>query len=468
MINPELSESTSRLGKAPLWRLILSLSLPGMVAMVTMTLYHLVDTFWVAKLGHEAIAALAVIMPLQVVVIAVAVGSGIGISSLTSRRFGERNIETTNHIAGQVFIIAAVFGGISILLYTLFTQPLLNLGGATPDIMDYATQYLVIVAFGSPFIIFQMVTNELLRGSGDALRPMIFSISASVINMALDPCLIFGPGSFPEMGIAGAALATVISQFIGALLAFLYIFVLRRSAYHIKLWHLKPSLSIMRDIYKVGFPTMIIEFTESATFILLNHVLSDFGSIALAAGGLAMRIIDFAYMPVFGASEGLLPIVGFNYGSKLLHRLWRAIRLASLGLALILGVFTIFAVVFSPQLVSIFTNEAELINQSITAVRIFLSTVFIFGPSYMFITAFMGLGKGKDVFFLSMIRELIFLISLLILPRFLAINGAWISMPTADFFGFVIGGFWLFREYRRQKELFSRDDQTAETEWSNR
>jgi putative MATE family efflux protein len=448
---PALSERTSRLGKVPLGKLIISLSLPGMMAMITMTLYHLVDTFWVAKLGHEAIASLTVIMPVQGILLAVSLGSGIGISSLTSRHFGEGNIESTNHIAGHIFPISAVFGGLAIALYLTFTQPLLKLGGATPDIMDYAIQYLRIIAIGTPFFVYQGLSNELLRSSGDALRPMVFSITGAVINIALDPLFIFGSGFFPEMGVGGAALATVISQFIGALLAFLYIVAFRKSAFNITLRHLKPNLSIIRDIYSVGFPTMLTVLSESITFIVLNHVLSGFGSVALAAGGLAMRIIDFAYMPVFGASEGVLPIIGFNYGAKLLDRLWRTVRLSSLGLAAILGIFAIFAVIFTPQIIGIFTDEPELTDQSILAVRIFLSSVFIFGPSNMFITTFMGLGKGKDVFLLSMVRQVVLVISLLILPRILDLNGAWASMPVADLAGFIVGGFWIYREYNYQR-----------------
>jgi putative MATE family efflux protein len=448
---PALSERTSRLGKVPLGKLIISLSLPGMMAMITMTLYHLVDTFWVAKLGHEAIASLTVIMPVQGILLAVSLGSGIGISSLTSRHFGEGNIESTNHIAGHIFPISAVFGGLAIALYLTFTQPLLKLGGATPDIMDYAIQYLRIIAIGTPFFVYQGLSNELLRSSGDALRPMVFSITGAVINIALDPLFIFGSGFFPEMGVGGAALATVISQFIGALLAFLYIVAFRKSAFNITLRHLKPNLSIIRDIYSVGFPTMLTVLSESITFIVLNHVLSGFGSVALAAGGLAMRIIDFAYMPVFGASEGVLPIIGFNYGAKLLDRLWRTVRLSSLGLAAILGIFAIFAVIFTPQIIGIFTDEPELMDQSILAVRIFLSSVFIFGPSNMFITTFMGLGKGKDVFLLSMVRQVVLVISLLILPRILDLNGAWASMPVADLAGFIVGGFWIYREYNYQR-----------------
>lgn len=452
-MKPELKEGTKRLGEAPLGRLLLSLSLPGMASMIILSLYNIIDTFWVARLGHEAIAALTIVMPFHVLIIAVSVGSGIGVSSLISRRFGERDIETTNHIAGQIFVIAGLFGSIFLATFVVFAQLLLTIGGATPDIIDYATQYLTIIAFGAPFLVFSITTSELLRGSGDALRPMIFSIIASVTNIILDPFMIFGWGLFPEMGVRGAALATVLAQLLAALLAFSYIVVLRRSAFRIKPRHLKPSISILRDIYRVGFPSMITEFSESITFILFNKILSSFGSVALAAGGLAIRIIDFAFMPIFGASQGLLPVVGFSFGARFWHRLWGAVRLASLGLALILSIVTIGVEVFSPQLIGIFTDEPELISQGVPAMRITVSTLCIFGPSIMFITTFMGLGKGKDVLFLSLARQLLFFIpALLMLPRFLGANGVWLSIPVSDFTGFLLTGFWLFREHKKQRK----------------
>ncbi len=166
-----LSKSTDRLGTAPLGRLLLSLSLPGMVSMATMALYNIIDTFWVAKLGHEAIAALTIVLPYHILVIAISVGSGIGINALVSRRFGEHDIEVTNRIAGQVFPIAAFFGLIFIVAAVFFTGQILTAAGATADIMEFATQYLVIISFGAPFIIFSISTNNLLRGSGDDLPP---------------------------------------------------------------------------------------------------------------------------------------------------------------------------------------------------------------------------------------------------------------------------------------------------------
>jgi putative MATE family efflux protein len=416
-----------------------------------MALYNIIDTFWVARLGHEAIAALTVILPYSILIMAIGVGTGIGVSSLTSRRFGEGDIEATNHIAGQVFPITGLFGGIFLIAAVFFPQPILDICGATPDIMDFGTQYLTIIGFGGPFVFFALVSADLLRGSGDALRPMIFMITASVINIILDPLLIFGVGPFPEMGVRGAALATVIAQVIGGGLAFGYI-TARKSAYRIKLSHLKPDMAIIRNIYRVGLPSMLTEISESICFILLINVLSGFGSLAIAAAGIAIRISDFVFMPIIGVAEALLPIVGYNFGAHIWKRLWGAVRLASLWLALLMGLCTVLMEIFTPQLIGIFSKEAEMMEIAVPAMRIFLSMLVIVGPSILFITTFQGLGKGREVLLLSLARQFVFFVPLLLLlPRVMGINGVWMSIPISDILGFIISGLWLFREYKIQR-----------------
>jgi len=439
------------LGRAPLGRLLLSLSLPGMASMITMALYNIIDTFWVARLGYQAIAALTVVLPYSILVFAVGVGSGVGINALVSRRFGERNIEATNHVAGQVFSLAVVFGVIFMMVAFFFAEPILTIIGATPDIMDFATQYLTVIGFGMPFIFFMIITNNLLRGSGDAVRPMAFMITATVVNIILDPFLIFGIGPFPEMGVRGAALATVIAQLLGAGLSFYYI-VARKSAYRVKLAYLRPSLPILRDIYRVGFPSMIMQITESVVFALFNYVLSAFGSLALAAVGITIRIIDLAFMPMFGVSQGLLPIVGFSFGARLWGRLWRAVKLASVGLALFMGVALVVLEIFAPQLIAIFNDDPELMAIAVPAMRIFLSTMVIIGPSILFITTFQGLSKGKEALILSLVRQFIFFVPLLFLLRQIwGITGVWLSWPISDILAFLVSGLWLFREYKKQQ-----------------
>jgi putative MATE family efflux protein len=422
-----------------------------MASMVTLTLYNLIDTFWVSKLGHQAIAALTIVLPYHVLIIAIGIGIGVGIGALTSRRFGERNTEATNHAAGQIFSLAMFYGVIFLVAAAFFSEPILTVIGATPDIMEYAKQYLVILGFGTPFMFFLLMGGSLLRGSGDAVRPMVFTIIAQVANIILDPLLIFGLGPFPEMGIRGAALGTVIGQLIGAGLTFFYI-VSGRSVYQIKLAHLKPNLSIQKDIYRVGFPSMIMLITESICFALFNSILSAFGSLALAAIGITIRISDLAFMPIFGVSQGLLPIVGFNFGARLWNRLWRAVKLASGGLALFMAAALLILEIFAPNLIGIFSNDPELIAIAVPAMRIVLSTLVIVGPTLLFVTTFQGLSKGKEALILSLIRQFVFFIPLLfILPRFWGMTGMWLALPVSDILGFIIASLWLVREYRLQQ-----------------
>jgi len=447
-----LSKNTERLGTAPLGRLLLSLSLPGMVSMATMAFYNITDTFWVAWLGHEAIAALTIVLPYHLLVIAIGIGSGVGINALASRRFGERNTEATNRIAGQVFPITAFFGLIFIAAVVLFNRQILTAAGATADIMEFATQYLVIISFGTPFLVFSISTNNLLRGSGDALRPMLFMVTASVVNIILDPLMIFGIGPFPEMGVRGAALATVISQGLGAGLSFIYIIIVRRSAYNIKLHHIHPDWPILKGIYHVGLPAMVMEISESIVFAIFNYVLSRYGSLTLAAGGLALRITDLVFMPIFGASEGLLPIIGYSLGAHLWRRLWRAVMTASVSLALIMAVATAAVEITTPLIVGLFTRDPQLVAVAVPAIRIILSSLAVIGPAILFVTTFQGLSKGREALVLSLVRQFVFFIPiLLILPRFLGLTGVWLSLPVSDALGFIVSGAWLLREYRQQQ-----------------
>lgn len=456
-----MREHTERLGYAPLGRLLLSLSLPSIASMTTMALYNIADTFWLGRLGYAAIAALTVVLPYQVLIYAVAVGSGIGINSLASRRFGERRPEAANHIAGQAFPITIISGGIFILIALFGSQPVIIALGANPDIMDYTTQYFVIINFGAPFIVFSIIASNLLRGSGDAIRPMIFMISAAVINIALDPLLIFGIGPFPEMGIRGAALATVISQLLSAGLGLVYV-LHRKSAYNIKLAHLKPDLSILRDIYRVGFPSMLMQFSESLCFILFNNVLSSFGSLALAAAGLALRVADLAFMPIMGVADGLLPIVGFNYGARLWKRLWGSVKIASVSLMLGMAIAVIILEILAPYIIPLFNSDPELLNLAVPAMRIIIVSLPILGPMMLFVATFQGLSKGTAVLVLSLARQVsFFLPALYLLPLVMGLNGAWLALPLADALGFAAAGLWLLRERKALRATGVWHDLTA-------
>ena len=444
-----MQKYTELLGSAPLGRLLIKLSLPGMAATISTSLYNIVNTIWVTRIGYEAIAALTIVMPFQILSYAIGGGTGIGIAALVSRRFGEKNPEAANQAAGQIFFISAVWGLLFILVATLFADEILPVLGARPDILKYTKQYLVITAFGAPQMIFTLVTSSLIRGSGDAVKPMIMMISSTVMNIVLDPLLIFGIGPFPEMGVAGAALGTVISQTFGALLG-LYYFLAGRTAYRIKLAHLKPNTSILKDIYRVGTPTMLSQILESVAFLLFNKVVSSFGSVTIATVGIVMRVSDFAFMPVMGISNGMLPIVGYNFGARNHERLWRTVKLASVGIMVFLAAVTVLMVVFAPHIVAVFSQDPTLSTEAVPVLRIILSSMLLVGPTIVFITAFQGLSKGTLALFLSVLRQFLFFLPLLFLFRSLfGLYGVWWSMPTSDILSFVLTLVFIFREYRR-------------------
>jgi putative MATE family efflux protein len=450
-----LQEHTEHLGTAPLGKLLLKLSVPSIASMITVSLYNIVDTFWVARLGHEAIAALTIVLPYQILIYAVGMGTGIGIGALVSRRFGENNIEATNHVAGQIFFISLIWGLLFMMTPILLSEYILPAFGATPDILEFATQYLVITAYGAPQIIFIMVTGSLIRGSGDAVKPMVMMITASVVNIILDPLMILGIGPFLEMGIRGAALATVIANSVGAAIG-LYYLVARKTPFRISASPLWLDISILCDIYRVGAPAAVLEITESLSFVLFNKVVSAYGSIAIAAIGLVIRISDLAFMPIIGVSNGLLPIIGFNFGAKNFKRLWQAVKIASVRIMLLLAVFTILLEIFTSGVIGVFSKDPDLLEITVPAMRVLLSTTMFIGPTIMFSTVFQGLSRGMMALVLSLARQFLLFVPLLYLMSYLfGLYGVWLALPVSDVLSFALTFTFTYSEYNKHKKAYN-------------
>jgi putative MATE family efflux protein len=447
----ELSETTARLGTERLSRLFLRLSAPGMASMIAMSFYGLADTFWLGRLSYDALAAITVTWPFYTTVFAIALGSGVGANALASKRFGERDIEATNLVAGQVFPLTVVFGIPFVIVSVLFGRPLAAVLGAPPQIVDLTVSYLIFFGWGIPFVLFRVMARNVFHASGDAKSPMIFIIVGSVVNAVLDPFFIFGWGPFPQLGVGGAGLATTIGGGLTAALS-AYHLMGGRSVYRVKLHHLKPDLSIIAQIYRVGLPSVLMDLTEAFVFLMMNRTIAGFGSLALAALGIAGRIADLAFIPVVGLAHALLPIVGFCLGARLWQRLWTAIKQSSLAAGAVLGIASLFLAIFAPNIIGIFNDSPELLAIAVPGMRIFMSAFVLIGPAIMFIISFQALSKGWTAISLSLVRQLgVFLPALLLLPRVLGLTGVWLAMPISDAVGAVVGGFWLYREYKLQK-----------------
>jgi len=422
-----------------------------------MATYNVVDTFWVAGLAQarQAIAGLTVVFPLQAIAGALGIGAGVGVASLVARRLGERRLAEANAIGGNAVTFPILSGGALACLALFTPHTLLHLFGAQADILPAALAYVTTVAFGFPFLLFVMTVNGLYQGSGNTLMPMVVMTTSAGINLVLDPLLIYGVGPFPRLEVRGAALATVISQMAGFLISAAY---LRsgRSGYHIHARDLAPRLTIVRDVAQVGAPAAVMHVVMSVVVSVFNTVLGGFGSVAIAAYGLTFRVTMVVMPFVFGAGQGLLPIVGYSFGAREYRRMWHAIWIASLWASLVGFVLGGFLLLFAPSVIALFTRDAELHRLTVLAVRLMLLTLWLAAPQMMAVSALQGMGLGMRAMVLALARQLLFLIpALLLLSSFFGITGAFAAQPTADLLAFLLTAFTLLRLHQRYRPLDS-------------
>jgi putative MATE family efflux protein len=447
-----MKKHTTALGTAPLGPLMVRLSVPGMVGMLVASLYNIVDTFWVAGLpeGTHAIAALTVLFPIQMIAGALGMGLTAGVTSLVARRFGAARLEEAQCAAGNALLLAVGMGTVLALALLPLARPAVLLFGATTEILEPSVAYLTIVACGFPFLLFTMTSSGLYRGSGDTLVPMLLQLIGALLNAALDPFLIYGWGPFPRLGIAGAALATIISQGVGAGCSLAYLFG-RRSGYTLGLHHFRLRWRILADIAQVGAPTAADSCLRSVAASLTNWVLGSFGPAALAAHGLSMRVMMLMISCLGGGvNQALVPTVGYCFGAGDYRRLWRAYRIAALwtgiGGFLIGGLLFVFAVpVLAP-----FTREPELARLGPLALRLRVCTFFLVEPQMMAVFMFQGMGMGGRAMALTMSRNVLLVLPLLFpLAWLFGAPGAFAAQSVADVLCLFLTAALVVQTYRR-------------------
>ncbi|MDQ5985674.1 MAG: Multidrug export protein MepA [Syntrophus sp. SKADARSKE-3] len=424
-----------------------------MTAMLFFALYNLMDTLWLTRLGSQAMAAYAVTFPIQMIFAALGVGTGVGAGSFAARMFGAGNIENARRTAGQVISLSIFFGIVLILSVIFYNKPILLFFGATDTILDAASDYLVPAVFGSPFLLFMMMSNNLLRAEGRPTQSMYAQIIFALTGAILDPFLIFGWGPFPELGIAGAAVSAILGQFAACLLS-LHFLLQRSSRFNIQLYLLWPNVSIIRSIYQTGFPSVLINLVFGVVIIIYNHLLSGFGNLALATLGICFRINGLITMVLFGIGHGVMPLVGYSLGARLYQRLIDSVRIAIKMSTIIAALSSIFIIVLADPILSLFTQDPQLKMTALPALRIFTAMMILSGPTIVWINMFIGLGKGLTSMILLLFRDALFLIPCLyILKDWMGITGIWLGQPISLFAGFCIIWGWSTREL---KDIASR------------
>lgn len=433
-----MAEKTLDLGRGPILPLLLRMSWPSMAAMLSMALYNLMDTLWLARTSHQAVAALTVNFPIQMILAALGVGTGVGAGSYAARMFGAGNIEAARKTAGQVFLLTLAFGTLLIVLTLTDPDGLLRLFGASEDILPQARTYLTIVIFTSPCVLFFMMVNNLLRAEGRPNLSMHVVLAFSAVGMVLDPLFILGWGPIPAMGIRGAAYSAVISQSVAALLSLFFI-SLRSSKYRLDWSRLLPDTAILRSIFQTGFPSIVMNLVISAVIIVYNHALIPFGDEALATLGMCFRVNGVVMMILFGVGHGVMPMVGFSAGARSYERLIETVREAT-RFSLILAVASFLLLeILAPQVLGLFSTDARLTAMAVPALRIFVSAMIIIAPALVWINMFIGLGKGSTAMWLMFVRDMLLLVPLLILlPPFLGVSGVWMAQPLSSVVAFFI------------------------------
>ncbi len=433
----------NRLGTEPIVPLLFSLAIPSILSMFIQALYSVVDSIFVARISEDALAALSLAFPIQMILIAVAVGTGVGTSSLISRLLGMGEDDKASNVAEHVLLVAVFYGIVMGIIGAFFSESLIKLFTDDPILIDYGTRYIRIILIGSTAMFIPMIANNILRGEGNTFIPMITMLIGSIINMILDPLLIFGIGFFPEYGIEGAAIATVFSRLLSG--AFI-VFMLFRGNNQIKLNFKSFSFdfSVIKGIYQVGLPAMTMQILASFMIAGLNTILSDYSSTAIAAMGIYFRLQSFVFMPVFGLNQGYMPIIGYNYGHNNPDRIKETIKYGFIISTVFTSLGFILLQVFPEPLIRLFNSSPELVIIGTDALRKISIAFPIIGAAIMGSTTFQAMGKGFPSLVLSFSRQIILLLPLAyILAKIGGLNLIWYSFPISEVINIVAMIIWL-------------------------
>jgi len=433
----------SNLGTEPLGKLLWKQSFPAMVGMVVLSLYNLADAIFVGHgVGVLGLAGITVVFPLQILINALALALGVGVASLISRSLGAKDLATAKQGLGTALSMGVLLGCLLLLAGRLYEEPLLYLFGASEEIFSQARAYFHIILWGAPFLGFAMVGVHALRGEGRPLGAMGILLLMAGLNLVLDPLFIF----VYSLGLPGVAWATVISQAVAALGAFV---LLQRGSLNLSFSLMIPRFSLCRAMGGVALSSFLRSSSGSFLVVLLNHSLLHYGdNSCVALAGMLMRLSSLGVTPVLGIAQGMQPILGYNYGARLHDRASRVMWLA-FGWATFFCVLFFLGVFFFPHAIFwLFSPDPLLVERALRVSRImYLGYVFV-GFQVVGITIFQSLGKGFAASVLSLGRQLFFFLPvLLLLPRFWGVAGIWAVFPAVDLLTALLTA-WLLYSYR--------------------
>lgn len=442
----EQNKKMELLGNAPIPKALVSLGIPIMIGMLINALYNLVDAYFVGGLGESPMGAISIVFPLGQVVVGLGLMFGNGAASYLSRLLGSGDKKTANIVASTALYSSVLIGAVLIIFATIFLKPILTFLGATETIMPYALTYARIYVISCIFNVFNVTMNNIVASEGAAKTTMLALLLGAVINIGLDPLFIY---TF-DMGVAGAAIATAISQFVSTLVYLTYI-LRKRSAFTFSIKDFIPTQQTFVEILKIGIPTLTFQLLTSLSITLINRASSTYGDAVIAGMGAVTRVTSMGTLVVFGFLKGFQPIAGFSYGAKNFKRLRESIRISILWSTIFCVVVGLLMVVFSTQIISQFANgNGEMISVGQKSLVANGLSFFLFGFYTVYSSLFLALGKGTAGFFLGTCRQgICFVPIILLLPAIWGMSGILYAQPIADIISAIITVFMVFNLHRK-------------------
>lgn len=443
------------LGSAPIPKALVSLGIPIMIGMLINALYNLVDAYFVGGLGESPMGAISIVFPLGQVVVGLGLMFGNGAASYLSRLLGRDDKDTANKVASTALYSSVIIGALLIIITTIFLKPILTLLGATDTIMPYALTYARIYIISCIFNVFNVTMNNIVASEGAAKTTMCALLLGAIINIGLDPLFIY---TF-NMGVAGAAIATAISQFISTLVYLSYIFG-NKSAFTFSIKTFDPTKQIFIEILKIGIPTLTFQLLTSLSITLINRASSGYGDSVIAGMGAVTRITSMGTLAVFGFLKGFQPIAGFSYGAKNFKRLREAIRTSILWSTIFCIIVGLLMFLFSEQIIAQFANGNEaMISVGKKSLMANGLSFFLFGFYTVYSSLFLALGKGTAGFILGACRQgICFVPVIFLLPIIWGMNGILYAQPIADILSVIIA---VFMALNLHKQL-SKEEQVLQ------
>ena len=435
-----MGQSENKMGVMPEGKLLINMSLPMMISMLVQALYNIVDSIFVSKISEDALTAVSLAFPLQALIIAIAAGTGVGVNALVSRALGEKDGEKANKTAVNGIFVYIVSYIVVAIVGTILVRPFyaMQTGATQKHILEFGVQYLSIVMLFSIGIFMQFIFERLLQSTGRTFYTMISQTTGAVINIILDPILIFGLCGMPKMGIKGAAIATVTGQIVAGLEAFLWN-LWKNSDIKISFKGFRPDKRIIANIYQIGVPSIIMQSIGSVMTTGMNLILMGISSTAAAVFGVYFKLQSFFFMPVFGLNNGLIPIISYNFGAKKKKRMINTLKYGYLIAFIFTFVGFLCFEIMPAQLLSLFEASDKMLKIGVPALRVIGVHYLIAWFCIVTGTLFQAVGKATYSLYVSVARQLVVLLPVAyVLAKIGGLTFIWWSFPIAEIMSLAI------------------------------